>query len=175
MLEGVRTCPRCHERVLPTADDQCPSCRAYRFVGAAVETPSASLVAERQQANQQNLAHGAALYWRAFGWLVLALPLAIATVVVHFLVRAGGDPAGPDLHPMKLALLVADGVVLFFLLPAAAALRRWLGDADPRTEGHHPLNLLLLLKHARLYFEDQKVPMGAFGPRLPKEPKDDEA
>jgi hypothetical protein len=36
-IDGVRTCPKCQERVLPTADDRCPSCRQYKFVDAGEE------------------------------------------------------------------------------------------------------------------------------------------
>ena len=36
-ISPLRTCPSCNTRVLPGADDSCPSCGKYRFSGAPEE------------------------------------------------------------------------------------------------------------------------------------------
>jgi hypothetical protein len=71
---GLRRCPTCHDRVLPTSTDQCPACRKYTFTGAPAEFQPPRPRPEATEEQQAEWAHeDRARAWRRGVGLVLVI------------------------------------------------------------------------------------------------------
>ena len=65
MPDGIRTCPVCRTRVLPTAGGKCPACRNYTF-GPTSDVGAAEAAKAAEARAQADLYAAAVLYWRTW-------------------------------------------------------------------------------------------------------------
>jgi hypothetical protein len=72
MIAGLRTCPICHDRVLPTSAEECPACRKYTFTGAPMEFEAPRVRGDSTPEQRAEWAHeDRARAWRRGVGLVL--------------------------------------------------------------------------------------------------------
>ncbi len=152
---GLRECPQCGTRVLPTAEDVCPACRKHRF-GPDGDQPEVARESSSEAAVERcaDLRRGARLYRNM-------LTLVAAQVVAVLVARAI-----EDLGAMLLVLGVSIATMI-----TVYRLVGWLGSGTPLAWALglavpvvSVIILLVLTKRVVSEFERQGAKAGFFGP-----------
>lgn len=172
MTGGIRTCPNCLMRVVPLADGHCPACRRFNFK----ESPSDERTVQAAQAaarasTRARIRRAALLHWQAIGGLVVAVVLVVTRVYVGRLSSAGFVDAPLDRSRLLRLLSIGAAVAAAFAWQRSSALASEIRLASG---GARDPGLLSALKAAMVFFEDNHVPMGRFGPRMSQLPEENE-
>jgi len=170
MIEGIRTCPKCFARVIPTANDLCPACRSHQF--GASDPPPADVMATKRANEETDLYVGAKLY----SWLqrmVVAQILAIAILATVI----GLWPTQFPATDLEFAAQLIGAVLGLAILVAAYRLAKWMRWGTPFLDAVvlaipvlGVLAFILFVRKVLAEFRARGVPTGFFGPRLPPRP-----
>ena len=175
MSKGIRTCPNCLMRVAPLADGQCPACRRFNFNESPSDEQTVHAArAAAKASTRARIRRAAGLHWQTIGGLGVAVVLVVLRVYLGHQASTLSEAAREDRRPFLRLLNAGAAAATLFAWQRSSALATEirLASGGMRTPG-----VLSVLKESMGFFEENRVPMTPFGPRMsdisePEEPED---